>query len=671
MGTTGVSAALLNRSTRQLYPIAWVYAGQRDSTEPIFRLPVMVSEGTLLRNFKPYLKVGLTYYCAETDKWEPVLQLSGATTATLKEVSQTLEGLLATLNPKELQISELGGQIEQSQISNLKLEKDTSATNLKEEKPHPPQPPSPLEERGEYFSPPRGRGGVGGGVQLLVDDTSFLSVNSQYAIAAVGLEPETLRFALSQLAGAIVSCPAHWPEAYRFNVRESILAASLVASPDRICFVEEAIASLLAELSSDLSVENKKEPIAEDFQQTYPKFDRRGATLILHTGATTTELALVDLPTDIQSLTYADFTLRSFPYAGSYLDQDIICQLLLNPEFGSSLSTQDKLLSTDLDLPLPGEPDLPTRYLLQQRLESSTFGQTLLESAQYVKLRLPHQDSFTLEIGAYRWVLRRQDLENRVFAPFIQRLNRELNTQLALLGIPVEAIGQAICTGGTALLPSVTNWLRQKLPNAKTIHESGVVGVTHQFSVQESESKILWCFGGHRDGNRQDAHFAPNRKSQIPRVAVGLATLPLYPQVFDESRQQYSDYFLLMELLRVFGEEPLSVGRIMYFLERKGINTLACQGRILALLEGDLPPSLVPSELDANLLSQDSWQNPDYQALRGKKLFDKEDNQTYRLNRSNCDRLRDYLRTVLEQTHQKLEEPYAVYWIASAGKENT
>jgi len=652
VGTTGVSAALLNRSTRQLYPIGWVYAGQRDSTEPTFRLPVMVSEGKLLRNFKPYLKVGLTYYCAETDKWEPVLQLSGTTTATLKEVSQTLEGLLGTLKPKELQISELEGEIEQSEISNLKLEKDASATNLKEEKPHPPQPPSPLEERGEYFSPPRGRGGVGGGVQM-VADTSFLSVSSQYTIAAVGLEPETLRFALSQLAGAIVSCPADWPEAYRFNVRESILAASLVASPDRICFVEEAIASLLAELSSDLLIENKKEPIADSFPLTNPKFDRRGATLILHTGATTTELALVDLPTDIQDLTYADFTLRSFAYAGSYLDQDIICQLLLNPEFGSSLSTQDKLLGIDLDLPLAGEPDLSNRYLLQQRLESSTFGQTLLESAQYVKLTLPHQDSLTLEIGAYRWVWRRQDLENRVFTPFIQRLNRELNTQLALLGIPIEAIGQAICTGGTALLPSVTNWLRQKLPNAKIIHESGVVGVTHKLSVQESESKI------------------PNPKSQIPRVAVGLATLPLYPQVFDESRQQYSDYFLLMELLRVFGEEPLSVGRIMYLLERKGINTQACQGRILALLEGDLPPSLVPSELSASLLSQDSWQNPDYKALRGKKLFDKEDNQTYRLNGEYCDRLRDYLRTVLERTNQKLEEPYAVYWLASTAKENT
>jgi len=36
------------------------------------------------------------------------------------------------------------------------------------------------------------------------------------------------------------------------------------------------------------------------------------------------------------------------------------------------------------------------------------------------------------------------------------------------------------------------------------------------------QSKILWCFGGHRDGNRQDAHFAQNPKSS--GASVGIVT---------------------------------------------------------------------------------------------------------------------------------------------------
>ena len=446
---------------------------------------------------------------------------------------------------------------------------------------------------------------------------SSVNLNSQFAIAADNLEQATLFAALENIAGIVVSCFSEWPEAYRFNLRENILKSGLVRAADQICFVEEAIAAFLGELHFHLSAQNK-------VQQIDPPTTWQGPTLILHTGASTTQLALADLPANIQDLTYSDFTLRSFSYAGSYLEQDIICQLLLNPVVGGSLRTENSLISIDLELPLPSEPDLPIRYLLQQRLESSALGQKLLQSAEYIKRVLPHQDSFTLEIDEYRWVLRRQDLENLVFAPFIARLNRELNTLLARMGISVEAIGQAICTGGTTFVPGVGDWLRQKLPNAKII--------------QQSESN-------------QSA------------VARGLAVLPLYPELCDRSRQQYSEYFILMELLRVFGEEPLSIGQIQNLLERKGINTRVCFSTLLALLEGYLPSGLIPSEIDRGLLTEDSRENPDYQPLIAKKPFVKADDRTYRLNTENSPYLRQYLSKVLAQSHQKLAEPYALYWL--------
>lgn len=591
-GTTGISATLFDRSTGQVFPIAWSSTTQVDSTAT-FRLPAVVSQPVCLRYLKPYLKVAIPYYDAETNQWQPIFKWSSQQQVSLSEMLQAIQTLLSTLKPairKEFEIENSDSTSENEQI---KLNVSSKIADGKLE-------------------------------------TGSVS-NSQYTIEAIGLTPEKFNAVLSELAGVIISCPSDWSEAYRFNLRESVLTSELVKNAEQICFVEEAIATFIAELHSHFSEKNEKRSGDDTEVLAKQKCPWQGVTLILHAGTTISELALVDLPEDIEDLNYADFTIRSFPYAGAYLNQDIICQLFLNKEFLSFLRKHDRLTSFNLEFPLPGEPDLPLRYLLQQWLESSPLGQNLLQSAEYVKLNLPHQDSLTVDVGEYRWVLQRQDLEKRVITPFVQRLNRELNTLLARLGIPVEGIAQAICTGGTALLPSLSNWVRQKLPNAKIVYQT---------------------------------------ESQVGRVALGLAVLPVYPQLFDRTRQQYGDYFLLTELLRVCGNEPLSVGKIRNLLERKGVNTRACFTNLLAVLESYLPDGIVPSELDAGLLSEESWQNPEYQALTAIKPFNKEDSQTYCLSSTSAERLYRYLCKVLEHTHQKLEEPYALHWLAPVTNSN-
>lgn len=552
LGTTGISAALLNAKTRQVYPITWSIAGQMDESEPLFRLPAEVylkqenSENPtfliaperesriLLKNLKQYLKIGLPYYSSETGNWQPAIQQSHHPVA-LHWVGQALQALLLTLKP-----------------------------NAEQQE----------------------------------------NVNSQVSISAIGLEPESLNGALMELAGAIASVPADWPQAYRFNVREAILGANLVENPEQICFVEEAIASALAQI-------------------VQANINWQGDTLIIHAGATTTELALVEIPENITTLSYSDFACRSFPYGGNFIDQDIICQMLLRDE---TARIADKLIAEDntsLEFPLPGEPDLATRYRLQQILESSPTGQILLEVPKHIKLSLQERDSSTLEIEQYRWVLQRQALENLVYSPFIQCLNRELNVLLVRQGVAVESIRQVICTGGTARIEALREWVRQKLPNATLIQDT----------------------------------------NQNASVALGLVTLPLHPQVLDAPRHQYGDYFLLLELLRTLGEQSLSVGKITQLLERRGINTSACQQRILAYLEGYLPPGIVPSYADALLLTPSSRQNA---AFPSAPLFHKQDNQTYCLNAETSDRLRCHFNTVFESTRQKFEEPLGVYWLIPA-----
>lgn len=624
--TTGVSAVLLNQATAQQYPIYWSKelgvtsnksrtVNSQSATgsigEAIVRLPSVTYSGSsenelfvqlpgtsvvgslvstsannqleiFLQNFKPYLNVSIPYYCPKRHEWQPILHLPGQQLVSIYGVRQALQVLLETLTPKS----------------------------------------------------------------TLPDSLS--------AVGAVGLEPETLQRALQQLEGVVLGCPALWGDTYQFNLREAVLEAKLVKHPEQIFFLEDAIAGILAALprpSADpLKGESKGEeenylPTSGSNQSSPNLLTKapvtpspphlltpstsswQGGTLSINAGATTTELALVDLPDDLQSLTYSDFSLCSLPYAGNAIDQDIFCQLLY-PQL-SLVQRQQLSLSSDLELPQSGQPDKPKRDRLVSLLQSSPLGRSLLKASGYLKLILQRKDEFTLDLDTERWVLKRIDLETKVVLPFIQQLNRELNALLIATGISEQGVYQILCIGGTATFETLHKWLQQKLPNATLI--------------QDSDS--------------------PNGSW----VATGLATLPLYPQVFDRLQQQYSDYFLLLELLRAFptteadlAQQPYNLGEIMQKLERRGLNTGACYERLVRLVEGQLPAGLIPSNDDANWLSQRSNQNLYDSTITTQPLFFQESNQLYRLNPEKHHSLSQYLDLILAGTYQKFEEPLIV-----------
>jgi hypothetical protein len=62
---------------------------------------------------------------------------------------------------------------------------------------------------------------------------------------------------------------------------------------------------------------------------------------VINAGATAIDLLLVHLPEQLADLNYSDFNLRSFPYAGDALDQDIVCQLLYPQWFRQPRSTSN------------------------------------------------------------------------------------------------------------------------------------------------------------------------------------------------------------------------------------------------------------------------------------------------------------------------------------------
>jgi hypothetical protein len=440
---------------------------------------------------------------------------------------------------------------------------------------------------------------------------------SGLASTAPSLSVEAFQAAIACVNSIVIGCATGWSDTYCFNLREAVLATGLVDRADQIYFVEEAIAALLATLPQPLpSVNQPQRPAA--ISHSSPHEALQGGTLVVSAGATTTELLLVDVPHDRALLTREYSYLRSLAYAGDAIDQDIICQILY-----PSAWNWDSLDLQNLDLPLPGEPDQAARDRLQQRLRSSDLGRHLLNAARQLKLALQQQDTATFKLNDQQWTVSQQDLHSRVMVPYLQQLNRELNVLFNQSGMAVQAVQQVICSGRTTALPAIVYWLKQKLPNMRLIQAS-------------------------------DSSEMPNR------IACGLATLPLYPQMLDSVRHQYSDYFLLHELVRILPNESLSVGRILQLLENQGINTNFCQRQILSLLEGHLPEGLVPAKTAASLLTPESLQNPDYQTLAVKPLFFREGQQLYGFNPDMHDRLQRYLTAILANTHQTLAEPLSI-----------
>ncbi|MDZ8109301.1 MAG: hypothetical protein RM338_27245 [Nostoc sp. DedQUE12a] len=623
LGTTGISAALLNSSSLVVHPIYWSAENSPGTTsfQQSFRLPTEVylptasipqSENDTIEaqeqtapaavaqdknptpatsdatnnlysaQLKPYLQIAIPYK-SERQKWEPVLQLNEFSAGPLIWVVRSLSKLLLT----------------------LKCDRGSTTPSL--------------------------------------------------IAAAIGISEQNFSQIINNIAGVICTCPSSWSEQYRFNVREAVLTSKLVQHPQQVFFVEEAIASLLPELDA-ANGEQIKLKLNEDRDSHPAKTSENslvGNTLVINIGAAATEMLLVDVPETLAQLTYNDFMLHSFAYAGKGIEQDIICQLLLPPKSRQPrLATQSesKTATTnpwqwqpsipgldqmhwqslgleELELPRVGEPDITARIRLQQRLESSLLGQAILDAALALKLILQHQDSFTLELADQRWILRRRDLESQVFIPFVRRLNRELNKLLVARGIPTEAINQAILTGGVACVGTVNRWLRQKLPSAKII---------------------------------QDLYLGENGAPNCSRVAYGLAMLPLHPQVLDTPKQQYTDYFLFTELLRLLPDRPLSFGEVIQLFEGQGINTRTCQQRLLAFLEGELPSGLIPSVTDSTWLTQSSQENPDYEAIATAPLFEKQGSLTYRPNSQQLLSLRRYLNAIKASSQQSLEEPFIV-----------
>ncbi len=398
------------------------------------------------------------------------------------------------------------------------------------------------------------------------------------------------------LEGVILTMPPQRFDAYCFNLREVVLQAGLVQSPDQIFFVEAAIAPLLAWLRS---------PTLPPSGQ--PQASAPGRTIVLHTHAAATDLGMLDLSPGWESQPGSTRYFPSFAYGEHAIAQDMLGQM-----FYSALDHPDLSVT---ELPLPGQPDSIIRDRLQQSLQSTDLGQNLLRLATQLQATFSQGGTLEFQLQGETRTLVPDDFHRAVLVHYLRRLHQELNAALGHMDWDAGAIQQVICSGRLAEMAAIAQWLRRKFPQAHVI-----------------------CLAQDRPETS---------------LAAGLACLPLYPALLDATRHRYGNLFLFRELLRLLPTTSVSWARVLQVLNQNGINTDLCQRSLLGLLEGQLPGGFVATPADAALLTTDS------EFLISSPLFRKLDTQ-YQMDTEVRDRCQAHLTAILTQTQQTLVDPLSL-----------
>lgn len=218
--------------------------------------------------------------------------------------------------------------------------------------------------------------------------------------------------ALRELSGIWITAG----EETDFQELKNALIAAGASPAERIHRVDVAIASALAYIPLD--------PLPE------PE-----TLLVIHGGKHRTEFALLEVPSDPRSLSRSAIALSSFRYGEEDLVRDTLREAIY-PRWGISF---------------PSDPP----------------GESLLEAARLTLLVLRDRPSFTSRLGGREWTVSREELQERVFRPFVAGLKRAIEN---LERKPVQS-PRVICSGDffLSLWPLVAAPLAEEFPNCPIV----------------------------------------------------------------------------------------------------------------------------------------------------------------------------------------------------------
>lgn len=418
-----------------------------------------------------------------------------------------------------------------------------------------------------------------------------------FSVEAKGLPPEQLRQALGHLEGIIVSAPSDRNHAYEFNVREALLQLELVTKADQVYFLEDSIACYLGLIS-------KLPP-------------RQGETLMAHWGMGGTELMLVPEQEDVKQINHADLRCDRIAYGQRAVRQDVLCQLIY-PQWLTQLN--QSLGDLEQTMPTPGKLETERRHRAAWLWQSSPLGRSLLEAARLSELLLQQRETFTAHLGGQSWQLDRKELQRKVLGPWLQEFNQELNHFLSTHGLHSAAIAQVVVSGRHVPLvwPQLQPWLSQK------------------FSLAQHHVPVV------------SPNFCP--------VVLGLALLPVFPQLLNGDRHQYQDFFICQEILNTLeGVTDFTLGELQQRLRYRGLNTQHRGPMVEAFLQNQWPSGLIPGQPFQGVVANN---NPEYGALFDHALFTwRKESDRYSYHPHQGKLLQEYFAKLTARTKQQWQEP--------------
>ncbi|MFN3361551.1 MAG: hypothetical protein ACK421_09020, partial [Pseudanabaenaceae cyanobacterium] len=381
---------------------------------------------------------------------------------------------------------------------------------------------------------------------------------------------KNLSLLLQHLSGVVFGYPPQWDDAYIFNLREIILSCGFCQRPEQVIAVPQTIAPLLERLQRGETV--------------------REVTLFIDGGANTTEFLLVK-PVVGQPLSHEQLFYQSVDQGGVHLSLNLVRDLLL--------------------------PQMPGGVLPQAPVYHPQV-QAMLDLADRAKHHLDGEEIWLEEWRGYKLSLGRSAYVHRICQPYVQLLNRHVNTLLIRAGLFADNVKAVFCGGGTMTSRVLQEWVRQKFPQATV------------------------------------ATFSPS--------ANGLAVAPRYYALLDLTQQQYSDFFLLHEICQLDWSQPMHPATILQQLQQRGINVHACVNRVISILQNNLPKGVIP---------QDPLVVPDSSIevfLQGGGLFDRLANGFYQIVPSQLSWLDSYLSQLCNNLQQSIREPMVFSPLVSQGR---
>lgn len=355
-----------------------------------------------------------------------------------------------------------------------------------------------------------------------------------WGCSGLGLDTAQFRAAIDGLFGVGVSYPSGWSSQYQTNIQNAILGTGLVSDLSAIHFVEETTAAALACLQPTGGPAIG--PLDRSTGSLMHKITPEGLAFVVSAGASTTELALVDLSAIAQDYRAAAQS-RTFAYGGRALDQDILYYILYPQLQASPLAEVERLLDAlgldTLDKPQLGQPDSARRRRLHLRLCGSAPGRQMLAIAQVVKHELQTKPRVTYTLAQHRGQVTQSELGHQILLPYVQALNQQAQALVRASGGGSPAVQQVICSGGTASMRVVAHWARRCFPEAALRLSTSVAAIRAETGL-ETAAKTS------EGENLSPASFEPEVPPESPlwlgsQVSYGLASLPLHSGVAPNS----------------------------------------------------------------------------------------------------------------------------------------